>query len=196
MVSAYVAVRWIHVMAATAWFGEVVTINFVLVPVLSRMPREEGAKFLAAVFPTIFRLASVLSATAVLSGGYLAWTRFSASPEALWTTWSGRSFLAGATIGLALTVFHFILEPRLDGLGPTLLPASALAAEMRPGQGLVARSFEGAQPGRTVTLQWRATSPNGAWFQEIGEVLRGHYVELNEAVPVVFGPRPWIRLVP
>ena len=114
--SLYLAVRWLHVISAAAWFGEVVTINFVLVPALSRLSREEATAMLAAVFPKIFRLASVLSATAVLSGIYLAWTRFAAAPEILWTTGSGRAFSVGAILGLALTVFHFILEPRLDGM--------------------------------------------------------------------------------
>ena len=34
-----------------------------------------------------------------------------------------------------------------SGLGPTLLPASALDSELRVGQGLVARSFAGSPPG-------------------------------------------------
>jgi LysR family transcriptional regulator, hydrogen peroxide-inducible genes activator len=80
-----------------------------------------------------------------------------------------------------------------SGLGATLLPASALSAEVREGQGLVARSFGDAPPGRRLTLQWRATSPSGAWFGALGEVLRGHYLELNATIPEVAGPRPRIR---
>jgi len=80
-----------------------------------------------------------------------------------------------------------------SGLGPTLLPASALATELRPGQGVTARSFEGRQPGRTLTLQWRATSPNAAWFTELAEVLRAHYVDANASIPEVWGPTPTIR---
>lgn len=114
--STYLLVRWLHVLSATAWFGEVVTINFVLVPALTRMPREQAARVLAAVFPKLFRLASVLAATAVCSGSFLAWTRFSAQPSLLWTTHSGLAFLAGASGGLALAAFHFVLEPRLDGM--------------------------------------------------------------------------------
>lgn len=79
-----------------------------------------------------------------------------------------------------------------SGLGATLLPASALSAEIRDGQGLVARSFGTSPPGRTVTLQWRATAPNSAWYLEIGDVLRAHYLELNEQIPEVAGPRPEI----
>ncbi len=82
-----------------------------------------------------------------------------------------------------------------SGLGPTLVPATALAAELKAGQGLVARSFEGVQPGRTLTLQWRMTSPNASWFEEIGEVLREHYLKLNASIPEVAGPRLRIRAV-
>ncbi len=114
--STYLMIRWLHILAATAWFGEVVTINVVLVPVVARLPREEGARFLARVFPRIFRLASWLSGTAVVTGAYLAWWRYGSNPEVLWTTWPGRAFSAGAGLGLLLTVFHFILEPRLDGM--------------------------------------------------------------------------------
>jgi LysR family hydrogen peroxide-inducible transcriptional activator len=82
-----------------------------------------------------------------------------------------------------------------SGLGPTLLPASALSAEVRPGQGLVARGFAEPQPGRTLTLQWRASSPYGEWFTALGWVLRDHYLALNEAIPEVAGPRPLLRAV-
>lgn len=77
-----------------------------------------------------------------------------------------------------------------SGLGPTLLPASALAAELRPGEGLMARAFEAPAPGRRLTLQWRGTSPHGAWFHEIAAMLRDHYLDLNAAIPPVAGPAP------
>lgn len=80
-----------------------------------------------------------------------------------------------------------------SGLGATLLPASALAPEVRPDQGIVVRSFGPEPPGRTLTLQWRATSPQGPWFEEIGGLLRAHYLELNAAMPKVCGPKPKIR---
>ena len=80
-----------------------------------------------------------------------------------------------------------------SGLGATLLPASAIATEVRPNQGFVTRSFGTSPPGRTLTLQWRATSPNGSWFVELGDVLRQHYLDLNATCPDVAGPRPEIR---
>lgn len=82
-----------------------------------------------------------------------------------------------------------------SGLGATLLPASALRAEVRPGQGLIARSFGSGPPGRTLTLQWRHSSPHSAWFYEIGQVLKTHYLELNASMPQVAGPPPLIRAV-
>ena len=80
-----------------------------------------------------------------------------------------------------------------SGLGATLLPASALGAEVRPGQGLVARSFGPSPPGRTLTLQWRDTSPSQPWFLELGRVFQEHYLGLNATIPEVAGPRPQIR---
>ncbi len=83
-----------------------------------------------------------------------------------------------------------------SGLGATLLPASALQAEFREGQGVVARSFGDSPPGRILTLQWRSTSPSGAFFTEVAEVLERHYLSLNDGIPSVAGPRPEIRRVP
>ena len=80
-----------------------------------------------------------------------------------------------------------------SGLGATLLPASALHAEVRSGLGIVVRSFGDDPPGRTLTLQWRSSSPHEAWFAEIGEVLQEHYLALNETIPEVAGDRPLMR---
>jgi LysR family hydrogen peroxide-inducible transcriptional activator len=79
-----------------------------------------------------------------------------------------------------------------SGLGATLLPASALRFELRPEYGLATRCFSASPPGRTLTLQWRASSPQGAWYREIGQRLRDHYLELNETVPEICGQRPCI----
>ncbi|MBA2663223.1 MAG: LysR family transcriptional regulator [Bradymonadaceae bacterium] len=105
--------------------------------------------------------------------------------------------LAGAPPATSVTAASVTTLVRMveSGLGATLLPASALAQEVRDGQGLVARSFGQSPPGRTLTLQWRATSPNASWFLEIAGVLCEHYLELNARIPQVAGPRPLIRLV-
>ena len=67
--------------------------------------------------------------------------------------------------------------------------------EVRPGQGFITRSFGAHPPGRTLTLQWRHTSPLAAWFGTLGEVLRAHYLEINASLPEVAGPPPQIRAV-
>ncbi len=116
MLTWYLALRWLHVIAATAWFGEVVTINFVLVPAVARLPPDQAPKVLFQLFPRIFKLASWLSATAVISGLVLASDRYLPNYEVLWTTSPGLLFSFGAVLGLLLTAFHFLLEPRLDGM--------------------------------------------------------------------------------
>ncbi len=80
-----------------------------------------------------------------------------------------------------------------SGLGATLVPATALHAEVRRGRGIVARSFGDSSPGRTLTLQWRASSPSASWFSEMADVFRSHYLELNATLPRVSGPKPRIR---
>lgn len=79
-----------------------------------------------------------------------------------------------------------------SGLGATLLPAAALRAEVRRGQGMVVRGFDRPPPGRTLTLQWRATSPNVSWYREIADTLQAHYLSLNASMPAVAGQRPEI----
>jgi len=78
--------------------------------------RDQAPKVLFELFPRIFKLASWLSATAVTTGLILASERYLDNPSVLWTTSSGLLFSFGATIGILLTAFHFILEPRLDGM--------------------------------------------------------------------------------
>ncbi len=105
--------------------------------------------------------------------------------------------LAGAPPATTVTSASIATLVRMveSGLGATLLPASALRTEVHVGQGLMARSFGDSPPGRTLTLQWRSTSPNAPWFIEIGEVLQEHYLELNSTIPEVAGPKPRIRAV-
>lgn len=82
-----------------------------------------------------------------------------------------------------------------SGLGATLIPASALISEVNRNDGVFARSFAEKQPGRRLTLQWRATTPSSAWFQEMAEVFRSHYLGMNQVLPKIAGPAPKIRKV-
>lgn len=58
------------------------------------------------------------------------------------------------------------------GMGYTLLPASALEVETRPGTGVVAVPFGNAPPGRTIALVWRSADPRGERFAELVELFR------------------------
>ena len=104
---------------------------------------------------------------------------------------AGRPPPTSVTAGSISTLVRMVES----GLGATLLPASAIATEVRPGQGFVVRGFGGVSPGRTLTLQWRSTSPRGPWFAEVGEVLTEHYIHLNKSCPAIAGPRPLIRAI-
>ena len=68
-------IRWIHIISAAAWLGEVLVINAVLVPSLQSTPVEQRGGFIARVFPRVFRLASFLALVVLSSGlgmSYLA----------------------------------------------------------------------------------------------------------------------------
>lgn len=113
--SAVILARWIHILAAAAWLGEVVAVVFVMVPAALRLEGEERARYLAETFPRIFRLASILALITLAAG---AWLNY------LMTGWKdlgvylgslrGRAILVGGALGLGLALFHFIVESRLE----------------------------------------------------------------------------------
>jgi uncharacterized membrane protein len=123
----FIPLRWVHVLGAAAWLGEVVVINFVLLPILFRLPPGDGARFMQQVFPRVFRLASYLALTTILSGFVLALVMSRGQIELFLTTRWGRSILVGGTIGLLLALFHFFVEGRLE---KPLAVANANPSEM------------------------------------------------------------------
>ncbi len=62
-----------------------------------------------------------------------------------------------------------------SGLGVTLLPASSLAVETRPGTGLSNRRFEAPEPVRTIGLVWRPSDPRSASYELLVERLRDRF---------------------
>lgn len=103
--------------------------------------------------------------------------------------------LAGAPPSTSVTAASVATLVRMveSGLGATLLPTSAIRAEVREGSGMVVRSFGGTMPGRRITLAWRSSSPQDAWYREIAAVLTRHYLDLNDEVPDhLTDPRPRI----
>jgi LysR family hydrogen peroxide-inducible transcriptional activator len=57
------------------------------------------------------------------------------------------------------------------GRGVTLLPASAVALEARPGTGLTTRPFVEPAPSRTIGLVWRRTSPHETLYRQLSALL-------------------------
>ena len=119
-------IRWIHIVAGTSWLGEVVTINFVLVPAIGRLGVEHRRRFMVAVFPRIFRLASVLSVLAVVSGLLIAVAMSDGDLSVFLKGRWGRFILVGGSLGGLLTLFHFFLENRV---GRILVPLRGEATD-------------------------------------------------------------------
>jgi len=69
------------------------------------------------------------------------------------------------------------------GRGVTLLPASAVALEARPGTGLTTRPFTDPAPSRTIGLVWRRTSPNDALYRELAVLLSENLGDHGAAPP-------------
>lgn len=110
--------RWIHIATGAAWLGEVVAVNFVLVPLLLKSHREHQRWLLANLFPRLFHLASWLAVSAIVFGALLnlAMTDWRFDWELLTTSRWGLSILIGGTLGLLLTLFHFLVESRIENV--------------------------------------------------------------------------------
>lgn len=113
-------VRWVHIVSGVAWLGEVLTVNLVLIPALMNLNKDARGAFIREVFPRVFRLASVLSATAIISGAVMNYlmTGWNDPGALLGSRW-GISILIGGSLGLLLTLFHFFVETRLEGVAGT-----------------------------------------------------------------------------
>jgi len=109
---------WVHIIAGAAWLGEVVVINFILVPTLLHLSSNRRGWSLSAVFPQVFRLASVLSLTTIVAGAALnlslsGWQADVAISRLGSSRW-GWSILIGGLLGLGIALFHFFVESRLE----------------------------------------------------------------------------------
>ncbi|MEZ4596486.1 MAG: hypothetical protein R3C32_06375 [Chloroflexota bacterium] len=115
MTEALFVARLIHILSGIGWFGEVLTVNLVLIPALVRVDPALRARILTAVFPFVFRLATVLAGTAVVSGAivFLLITRGNLALVAD-SDW-GRRILVGGVMGAVLFAFHLLQESRWEG---------------------------------------------------------------------------------
>ncbi len=113
-------IRTVHVLSGSFWIGEVVVINFILIPVLSNFQGDMRKQFLITLFPKIFHLASILSATVVITGVFMVYYMTNGDFNNLLSGRWGLSILVGGSLGIILTAFHFFMENRLAkkiGLG-------------------------------------------------------------------------------
>jgi LysR family hydrogen peroxide-inducible transcriptional activator len=58
------------------------------------------------------------------------------------------------------------------GIGGTLLPASAIEVEARPGSGLTTRRLRRPEPYRQVSLAWRARAGRSEQYERLADALR------------------------
>jgi uncharacterized membrane protein len=111
----FVIVRWIHILAAAAWLGEVATVVFVLVPAACALRGAERAGYIARVFPRVFRLATALAIATLIAGVWLnylmtGWRQL----DLFLTSPRGLPIALGGLLGLLLAGFHFGVEARLE----------------------------------------------------------------------------------
>lgn len=69
------------------------------------------------------------------------------------------------------TSLRTLLQMAAGGIGITLMPEMAVAAEITPASGLVARHLEG-EPSRQIALAWRRSSARKAEFRMLGRHLK------------------------
>ena len=103
-------VRLTHLIAGIGWLGEVITINFVLLPALFAATSKDRTVLLYTVFPYLFRLATVLGGLALASGLVLfLWSTQLQPLAAIHSHW-GLFILTGGTLGAVLYAFHLFEE--------------------------------------------------------------------------------------
>lgn len=72
------------------------------------------------------------------------------------------------------TSLNTLVQMVASGLGVTLLPRSAVGAEVPSGTGVVVRELENAHPARTIALVWRRANPRARDFHLLADILRTH----------------------
>jgi uncharacterized membrane protein len=108
-------VRWLHALAAAAWLGEVVTVVFVLVPIALKLKDNDRSRYLSKVFPRVFRLASVLAVVTLAAGLWLNYlTTGWRELGAYLSSTRGAAIALGGFLGLLLSLFHFVVESRVE----------------------------------------------------------------------------------
>lgn len=107
-------VRYIHIVAGVSWLGEVMVINFVLVPAIGDAEGESRVALIENVFPRLFKLATALGGLAVVTGAFLiSWyTKFHLS--VLTSSHWGWFVSIGGLMTLVLYLFHLFQEENVE----------------------------------------------------------------------------------
>ena len=77
----------------------------------------------------------------------------------------------GGTMGLGATSLATVMQMVANGYGVTLVPQVAVDVEVRDDRVKLLR-FASPQPGRTIGLAWRRTSPRKSDFIALGQLVR------------------------
>ena len=85
-------------------------------------------------------------------------------------------------MGLGATSLATVMQMVANGYGVTLVPQVAVDVEVRDERVKLLR-FAPPQPGRTIGLAWRRTSPRKADFIALGQIMT-ETLGLAEARPV------------
>ena len=113
MFEVYSILRVLHQIAAALWLGEVLIINTIVIPVLSKYDGGLRKQLITTIFPRLFRVASILSVTVIATGLFIVFYITSGKLEILLSGRWGLSILIGGSLGILLTIFHFFIEDKL-----------------------------------------------------------------------------------
>ncbi len=110
MVELFSLLRWVHELAAITWFGEVFVVTHIIVPTLSRLPESPKGLLMLKLYPRVFRMATLSSATTIVSGAGTALLQSNFNLAYFIETFPGQLILVGGSIGLFMFFLHTTVE--------------------------------------------------------------------------------------
>ncbi len=108
-------IRWMHILSAAAWFGEVCIMTFVLVPYVTRLSTGRRAEVIRNLFPRLFHFASYAIIINLISGLWLNYliTGWQDLPV-YFQSRHGMLILISGILGLAIAVIHFFVSNKIE----------------------------------------------------------------------------------
>ena len=102
--------RWIHMFAGLAWWGEVFYINFVLTPALPKLEPAVKEKVMLELYPRMFRMATILSSLTISFGVLTALSLSGFDLTIFVNTYWGQLIFLGGSLGLFMFLLHMTVE--------------------------------------------------------------------------------------